>query len=249
VSTRTPPARAGAHNNLTVRQQLDAAREAEAMIAATQSSPRMRALPFHTAELHTPRLVLRPRIDPHAETRPEVTAVSDGGEAGVAEPTTEQRAQAAQYLQWEAHEQVQAHDEFAVRRGRDKIERDGDGLMFSVELAGSDGQGRVVGQVSVFLKSVASAQMEIGWVFHPAMHGRGYAAEAVEALLRLCFETLDAHRVMVMLDPRNEASARLCESLGMRREGRLIEDAFADDSWRDTSIHAILHREWAAITC
>ncbi|HEU0256882.1 MAG TPA: GNAT family protein [Microbacteriaceae bacterium] len=245
MSIKASSAHAGAHNTLTARQQLEAAREAEAMLAATQSSPRMRALPLRAAELRTPRLVLRPRVDPRSLPQGDTTrsATSTG------EPTDEQRAEAAQYLQWEAHDEAQALDEYAARRARDRLEVDGDGLTFTVELPNDDGSGRVIGQASIFLASAASAQMEIGWVFHPAMHGRGYAAEAVEALLRLCFETLDAHRVMVKLDPRNEASARLCESLGMRREGRMAENTFTDDAWRDTSIHAILHREWAAITC
>lgn len=248
MTIKAAPARSGIHTTLSARQQLEAAREAEAMIAATQSSPRMRALPFCTAELRTARLALRPQIDEDRPARFPV-AVEPASDGPDPEPTAGQRAHAAQYLQWEAHDQEQAMARYASRRSRDRLETDGDGLTFTVELAGPEGEGRVIGEASAFVQSAASAQMEIGWVFHPAMHGRGYATEAVEALLRLCFETLGAHRVMAKLDPRNEASARLCESLGMRREGLLSENSFADGSWRDTSIHAILHREWAAITC
>lgn len=113
---------------------------------------------------------------------------------------------------------------------------------FLGDRAGGD---RVVGDVMVRLASIANAQLEIGWVLHPDFQGRGIAAEAASAVLRFAFETLHAHRVVAHLDVRNEASARLCERLGMRREAVLLEDQY-DDGWQDSAAYALLHREWAA---
>ncbi len=48
------------------------------------------------------------------------------------------------------------------------------------------------------------------------------------------------------MDGRNTASARLLERLGMRREGRLRENAFLDGEWSDEVIYATLAREWRA---
>ena len=56
------------------------------------------------------------------------------------------------------------------------------------------------------------------------MHGRGFATEAAQAVLDVCFNTLGAHRVYAQLDARNEASARLCERLGMHQEALLREN-------------------------
>ncbi|MCX7522662.1 GNAT family protein [Microbacterium sp. STN6] len=191
-------------------------------------------LPYEAEQLTTDRLLLRPLMEEDLET-----AQSYRQREGVG---------VARYLLWEVHEREQAEEPFARRRARRRLERDGDGLVFAVELRGDEGgAGRVIGDMSVFLKSAADAQVEVGWVFHPAVHGRGYATEAAEALLRLCFDTLGAHRVVAELDPRNEASARLCDSLGMRREGHYIESALVDDAWVDSCIHAILDREFRAL--
>jgi RimJ/RimL family protein N-acetyltransferase len=92
---------------------------------------------------------------------------------------------------------------------------------------------------------VRNAQLEIGWVLHPDYQGRGLAAEAAGAVLHFAFETLGPHRVEAQLDARNAASARLCERLGMRLEATLREVEW-DDGWRDTTLYAVLRREWDA---
>lgn len=190
----------------------------------------LRALPYEAKALSTERLLLRPLAAEDIET-----AKSYRKRKGV-----------ARYLLWEVHEREQGEEPYAGRRAQRLLEQDGDGLVFAVELPDPEGgHGRVIGDMSLFLKSAAEAQLEIGWVFHPAVHGRGFATEAVQALLTLCFETLGAHRVVAELDPRNEVSARLCDSLGLRREGHFVENAFTKGEWVDTCVHALLDREFA----
>lgn len=209
--------------------------EAHTQEAATDTvvASGLKNLPYEAIELHTDRLVLRPLTEDDIET-----AQSYRNREGV-----------ARYLLWEVHEREQGEEPFAGRRALRRLENDGDGLVFAVEMPDPNGgHGRVIGDMSVFLKSAANAQLEVGWVFHPAVHGRGYATEAAQALLRVCFDTLGAHRVVAELDPRNEVSARLCDTLGMRREGHYLENVLIDGQWIDTCIHAILDREFAALT-
>jgi RimJ/RimL family protein N-acetyltransferase len=40
------------------------------------------------------------------------------------------------------------------------------------------------------------SQVELGWVLDPAHTGRGYATEAVQALIRYCFDELDVRRIV-----------------------------------------------------
>ncbi len=61
-------------------------------------------------------------------------------------------------------------------------------------------------------------QAELGWCLDPTHQGRGYATEAVAALMRLCFEDLGLRRVTANCFADNEQSWRLMERLGMRRE-------------------------------
>jgi RimJ/RimL family protein N-acetyltransferase len=110
-----------------------------------------------------------------------------------------------------------------------------------VELAQTGG---LVGDCVLFWRS--HGQGEVGYVLDPAHHGRGFATEAVEALLRLGFEDLRLHRVAARCDARNAASWRVMERAGLRREAHLVQSQFIKGEWTDELIYAILHSEWAA---
>ncbi|WP_211192663.1 GNAT family N-acetyltransferase [Actinoplanes sp. TBRC 11911] len=129
----------------------------------------------------------------------------------------------------------------AERTALTHLTRDGDRILLGVEL-----DGRLIGDVR--LKSsgtLADRQGEIGWVFHPGYAGHGYATEAARALVRLGFDELKLHRIWAQLDPRNTASARVCERLGMRREGVLREESWFKGEWADLAVYALLASEWA----
>ncbi|GAA1804797.1 GNAT family protein [Luedemannella flava] len=88
-------------------------------------------------------------------------------------------------------------------------------------------------------------QAELGWVLHPEHAGHGYATEAVRELLRLCFEDLGLHRVTATCFAANEASWRLMERVGMRREFYTVRDSLhRSGEWLDRVGYALLSDEW-----
>jgi RimJ/RimL family protein N-acetyltransferase len=88
-------------------------------------------------------------------------------------------------------------------------------------------------------------QAELGWCLDPEHAGRGYATEAVAALIRLCFEDLGLRRVTANCFADNEASWRLMERLGMRREiHTLRESLHRSGEWLDGMGYALLADEW-----
>lgn len=92
-------------------------------------------------------------------------------------------------------------------------------------------------------------QAELGWAFDPAHQGRGYATEAARELLRLCFDDLGLHRVEALCFAANDASWRLMERLGMRREIHTIgESLHRSGEWMDGLGYAMLAEEWRART-
>jgi RimJ/RimL family protein N-acetyltransferase len=117
---------------------------------------------------------------------------------------------------------------------------DGDFWQLAIERAEAPG---VIGDLYFALKGPGA---EIGWTLHPAHVRRGYMTEAAGALLDLAFGTLERHRVVAQLDPRNTASAALCRRLGMRQEAHFVEDLWFKGEWGDTAIYAIVDREWRA---
>jgi RimJ/RimL family protein N-acetyltransferase len=116
------------------------------------------------------------------------------------------------------------------------------GTTFVVELRDS---GEVVGHLTMSVDP-DNRQGEIGFIFHPDHQGRGYATEASRALVDHAFEHYGLHRLYGRLEPRNEASARVLEKLGMRREAHLIENEWVKGEWQSEAVYALLAREWSA---
>lgn len=74
-----------------------------------------------------------------------------------------------------------------------------------------------------------SDELEIGWHFHPDAWGHGYATSAARLAARHAFDS-GANRLVAVVHPENEASARVCQRLGMTDEG--ITDRYYDGSYR-----------------
>jgi RimJ/RimL family protein N-acetyltransferase len=123
-----------------------------------------------------------------------------------------------------------------------EITAEGQALTLGAELIGS---GELVGDVVLFFRSEADRGGEIGWIFHPGHAGHGYATEAARGFLELAFRGLGLHRVVARVDARNDASLRLCERLGMRREAHLVKNEWFKGEWSSEIDFAILNEEWA----
>ena len=70
--------------------------------------------------------------------------------------------------------------------------------------------------------------------------GQGYATEAARAILQYGFETLGLHRIEAGHYPRNPASGRVLEKIGMRLEGTLRGHLLKGDVFEDTVMYARL---------
>lgn len=121
---------------------------------------------------------------------------------------------------------------------------EGDRIVLAVETL--DGAS-LVGEVSLIWRSVEARQGELGWIFHPAFQGRGYATEATNVLLDLAFGPADLHRVFARCDARNNPSWRLMERLGMRREAHFREHGLFKGRWDEEFYYAILRKEWLSL--
>jgi len=124
------------------------------------------------------------------------------------------------------------------------LEVEGDKVILAVELGQN---GALIGEVSLIWRSVDARQGEVGWIFDPTYHGQGYATEAANAMLDLAFGPGDIHRVSARCDVRNDASWRLMERLGMRREAHFREHAIFKSRWDEEFVYAILWQEWTAL--
>ena len=86
--------------------------------------------------------------------------------------------------------------------------------------------GRVIGDIGVWLSSRPedANSGDVGFQFHPDVHGRGYAREAMQAFLPHVFETLGLQRITATCHAANTSSRRLMERLGMQLIHRTAEE-------------------------
>ena len=88
------------------------------------------------------------------------------------------------------------------------------------------------------------------WMLNKDYHGKGYAYEATRAVFDYLFNVKGARRLYAYTEDYNIASQKLCEKLGMRREGLFIEfisfvnDENGDPIYENTYQYAILKKEW-----
>lgn len=132
------------------------------------------------------------------------------------------------------------------------LERGGFSRMIVVELGS-----RIIGDTMIRVEDAwaqhevadraRDAQAELGWTIDPAYGGHGYATEAARALVDLCFGPLRLRRVVALCFADNEASWRLMERLGMRREQHLVKESLhRSGEWLDAFGYALLAEEWPA---
>ena len=149
----------------------------------------------------------------------------------------------ARYLYWEARDREQTREVLARKVGQTALTAEGQHLTLAVVEGG-----RVIGEVNLGWLSEEHRQGEFGYVFHPDAGGKGYATEAARVVLRLGFEELGLHRIIGRCDPRNDASWRLMERLGMRREAHFVQNEIFKGEWGDEYYYAMLADEWRART-
>jgi RimJ/RimL family protein N-acetyltransferase len=102
-----------------------------------------------------------------------------------------------------------------------------------------------IGIISLMTISDAHASAELSVILGPPEdRGRGYGTEAIEALLRYGFETLDLNRIGLSVFEFNEPAVAAYEKLGFREEGRMRKAIKRDDAFHDAILMSILRPEW-----
>jgi RimJ/RimL family protein N-acetyltransferase len=151
------------------------------------------------------------------------------------------REDVCRYLPWPAMTLDQARDKMTQRLRQTRLDADGDAIVLAAIEAATQ---RHVGEFMLRLTNGESRQGEVGWSLHPSAQGRGLATEGARAMLRLGFEEAGFHRITAGSDPRNTASIKVMERLGMRREATLVDSWFLKGEWVGEIICAMLESEW-----
>ena len=116
--------------------------------------------------------------------------------------------------------------------------------------------GKVIGEIDGYPEQDPHDETSPGdtfspcWMLNKEYQGKGYAYEAAHAFLDYLFKQKGARRIYAYVEDYNLPSQRLCERLGMRREGLFMEFvSFVNNEdgsphYENTMQYAILKREW-----
>jgi RimJ/RimL family protein N-acetyltransferase len=176
--------------------------------------------------IKTERLILRPFEKPDLEQVLSYYSLPD----------------VQRYLDWKARDKSEAKSAFESMCKQTRLTRPGEVLTLAI-VRKSDG--KVMGHVSLRYTDSTAAQGEIRFAIGPTFRKKGYASEAVKAVVTLGFEEFRLHRVYARTAGQNEASARLLKGLGMRLEAHYREHALFQGEWDEELHFAVLDREWS----
>lgn len=100
--------------------------------------------------------------------------------------------------------------------------------------------GRLVGTQQFYRAGPGIHGYEIGYILHAeADRGKGYASEALRLFGDLLFaERPKCHRLQLIIETWNDASARLAEACGYAREGVLRRAGYSSDIPEDCFLYA-----------
>lgn len=114
--------------------------------------------------------------------------------------------------------------------------------LFQWGIAGRDDQ--LIGTCTLFRIETEHRRAELGYIVRRDLWGRGFANEALTALLAHAFSVMKLHRLEADIDPRNARSIRLVERLGFKLEGHLRERYFVGDDIQDSLMYGLIATEW-----
>jgi RimJ/RimL family protein N-acetyltransferase len=104
-------------------------------------------------------------------------------------------------------------------------------------------EGRVIGAIEL-QPDWPNGTGSLGYGIAPHHQGRGYATEAIRAVIAHAFEVLGLAKVWARADPRNAASVRVLQKAGMKEEGVLRSHVLRRGERADRVYYGILRDEY-----
>lgn len=113
-------------------------------------------------------------------------------------------------------------------------------FIFSKEEAG-----RLVGNISLSrIQRFPGHSCNLGYGLAAWAQGRGYATEAVAAVVRFGFDTLRLHRIEAGYMPHNRRSAAVLRRAGFTVEGYARDYLLINGRWEDHVLTALTNPDW-----
>lgn len=106
----------------------------------------------------------------------------------------------------------------------------------------------MVGYVCLLKWQREHFRAEAAYALLPAYQGKGIMSEALGAVIKYGFETLNLHRIEADVNPGNMPSIKLLEKFNFQREAYFRENFFFNGKFVDSVIYGLL-RPAACLPC
>jgi len=97
-----------------------------------------------------------------------------------------------------------------------------------------------IGSCWLDINDKGNRRATIGYFIDNRYWGKGYATEAARSLIKFGFKDLGLHRVEATCDAEHNATRRVLEKAGMKREAILRQHRKRRQTWADSCLYAII---------
>ena len=147
----------------------------------------------------------------------------------------------ARYQSWDVPYPREKAEEFIAELSDIHAPKQGHWFQLALELKET---GALIGDVAFCIEEDDVRQAVIGFSIASAYWRKGFATEALTALLDYLFEDIDLHRVTADCDVENVGSWKTLEKLGFRREAHFVESFLVNNGYASEYYYGLLQREW-----
>lgn len=114
---------------------------------------------------------------------------------------------------------------------------EGGGILWAISLLED---AAMIGTITIWRIDKTHFRGEMGYLLHPDFQGKGLMSEAMQAVLRYGYDTLNLHSMEANVNPNNQASITLLERNGFVREAYFRENYFFNGKFLDTAVYSRL---------
>jgi ribosomal-protein-alanine N-acetyltransferase len=140
---------------------------------------------------------------------------------------------------------VTIEDAINLIEKRKEIELAQTGLGWAICLQSN---GEVIGDMGFYRVDVNNQKTEIGYILNPGYWRKGYASEAMDAVLKFGFEILNFNKIEADINPENKSSINLVTKMGFKMEAHLRQNLLFNGRFIDSLVFGLLANEWMAIS-
>lgn len=105
-------------------------------------------------------------------------------------------------------------------------------------------EGMLVGVIGLHEINHMHRKTSIGYYLDKQFEGHGIMTQAVEALIKYCFDEIDLNRIEISAAVHNEKSRAIPERLGFTREGMLRDNELLNGIYSSSYIYSLLKSEY-----